>query len=104
MAFLYNCYSSHRWVRSKHHHPTPGIPGWQDRRPDHIIVYNFAATPADVSADSVIAGQYSEHSTPQTAEQIATGRQVGAEIVKVLVEDIRGMGLPILRGSSSALG
>ena len=74
--------------------------GGKIARPDHIIVYDFAATPADVASDSAIAGQYSEHSTPQTAEQIATGRQVGAEIAKVLVEDIRGMGLPAERASS----
>ena len=55
-------------------------------RPDHIIVYDFAATPADVPA-----------------EQIATGRQVGAEIAKVLVEDIRAMGLPAERGSSQTV-
>ena len=74
--------------------------GGKIARPDHIIVYDFAATPADVSAESAIAGQYSEHATPQTAEQIATGRKVGAEIAKVLVEDIRGMGLPAERASS----
>jgi hypothetical protein len=68
--------------------------------PDHIIVYDFAATPDDVPAESAIAGQYTEHSRPQTAEQITTGRQVGAEIAKVLVEDIRGMGLPAERASS----
>lgn len=74
--------------------------GGKIARPDHIIVYDFAATPADVASDSAIAGQYSEHSTPQTAGQIATGRQVGAEIAKVLVEDIRGMGLTAERASS----
>jgi hypothetical protein len=74
--------------------------GGKIARPDHIIVYDFAATPADVASDSAIAGQYSEHSTPQTAGQIATGRQVGAEIAKVLVEDIRAMGLPAVRASS----
>ena len=77
--------------------------GGKIARPDHIIVYDFAATPADVPAESAIAGQYSEHSTPQTAEQIATGRQVGAEIAKVLVEDIRGMGLPAERASSQTV-
>lgn len=63
-------------------------------RPEHILVYNFVATPADVPADSALAGQYSEHSTPQSAEQVATGRQVGAEVAEKLVEDIRAMGLP----------
>lgn len=57
--------------------------GGKIARPDHIIVYDFAAPPADVPA-----------------EQIATARQVGTEIAKVLVEDIRNMGLPAERGSS----
>ena len=60
--------------------------GGKIARPDHIIVYDFAATPADVPA-----------------EQIATSRQVGAEIAKVLVDDIRGMGLPAERGSSQTV-
>ena len=60
--------------------------GGKIARPDHIIVYDFAATPADVPA-----------------ERIATGRQVGAEIAKVLVEDIRAMGLPAERGSSQTV-
>jgi hypothetical protein len=63
-------------------------------RPAHIWVYDFAATPADVPAESALAGQHSEHSTPQTAEQIATGRQLGAEIAAELVKEIRGMGMP----------
>jgi len=66
-------------------------------RPAHIWVYDFVATPADVPTDSALAGQYSEHSTPQTAEQIATGRKVGAEIAAKLVEEIRAMGLPAER-------
>jgi Domain of unknown function (DUF4410) len=69
-------------------------------RPDHIWVYDFAATPPEVSADSALAGQHSPHPTPQTAEQIATGRQVGTEIAAQLVEEIRGMGLPAERASS----
>jgi Domain of unknown function (DUF4410) len=63
-------------------------------RPAHIWVYDFATTAADVPTDSALAGQHSEHSTPQTAEQIATGRKVGAEIAAQLVEKIRAMGLP----------
>jgi hypothetical protein len=62
-------------------------------RPAHIWVYDFAATPADVPAESALAGQHSEHSTPQTAEQIATGRKLGAEIASELVKQIRGMGM-----------
>ena len=63
-------------------------------RPAHIWVYDFAATAADVPAESALAGKYSEHSTPQTAEQIATGRKLGAEIAAELVKEIRAMGMP----------
>jgi len=61
-------------------------------RPDHVWVYDFAATAADVPANSALAGQAS--ATSQTAEQIATGRQLGADIAAELVEQIRGMGMP----------
>jgi hypothetical protein len=63
-------------------------------RPNTIWVYDFAATPADVPEESALAGQHSEHNPPQTAEQIKTGRQLGAEIEAQLVKLIRGMGLP----------
>jgi len=63
-------------------------------RPAHIWVYDFAATPTDVPANSALAGQYSADATSQTAEQIAAGRQLGAEIAAQLVEQIRGMGMP----------
>ena len=56
-------------------------------------MYDFAATAADVPAYSTLAGQASEGATPQTAEQIATGRQLDAEIGSQLVEQIRSMGL-----------
>jgi hypothetical protein len=68
-------------------------------RPDHILVYDFVATPADLPADSPFADAASS-GTPQTAEQIATGRQLGAQIAAQLVEKIRGMGLPAERALS----
>jgi hypothetical protein len=69
-------------------------------RPGHIWVYDFAATPAEVPAASSLAGQPVEHATPQTSEQIATGRHVGYALAGQLVEEIRGMGLPSERASS----
>ena len=72
-------------------------------RPDRIWVYDFVATPADVPADSALAGQHSDHPTPQTAEQIAVGRQVGEQIAVQLVDEIRGMGLPAVRASSRTM-
>jgi hypothetical protein len=63
-------------------------------RPDHILVYYFGATAADVPADSGFAGQIAEPSTPQTAEQIEAGRQLGAQLAIALAANIRAMGLP----------
>jgi len=87
LAFLAGCASSTITARQEYQ-------GEKIARPDHILVYDFAATAEDVPPDSAMAGQYGEHSTPQTPEQIANGRQVGAEIAQLLVQEIRGMGLP----------
>ena len=70
-------------------------------RPGHIWVYDFAATPADVPSESALAGQHAAHPTPQTAEQIATGRKVGEAIATQLVEEILNMGLLAERASSA---
>jgi hypothetical protein len=63
-------------------------------RPGNILVYDFAATAADVPAGSAMAGQYDGGATSQTSEQLATGRQLGAQIAGELVEQIRRMGMP----------
>src|SRR5262245_21814787 len=68
-------------------------------RPDRIIVYDFAATRADVPAGSAIAGQFAQYDTPQTPEQIEAGRKLGAQIAKELVADIQKMGLPAVRAT-----
>jgi hypothetical protein len=75
-------------VTDRHELVTGKIP-----RPGHIWVYDFGATPAEVPANSALAGQHSEHSAPQTAEQIAAGRKAGTEIAVKLVEQINGMGM-----------
>jgi Domain of unknown function (DUF4410) len=67
-------------------------------RPDHILIYDFAATPADVPADSPLAAAATAQ-TPQTTEQIEFGRRVGAEIATQLTERVRRMGLPAERAS-----
>ncbi len=66
-------------------------------KPAHIWVYDFGATPADVPAESELASAAQEQQTPQTQEQIATGRKLGAEIASELVKEIQGMGLPAKR-------
>ncbi len=63
-------------------------------RPGNIWVYDFAATPADLPADSALTGQVAEHPTPQTDKEIAEGRELGAEIAKQLVAQIRELGMP----------
>jgi hypothetical protein len=71
-------------------------------RPNTIWVYDFAATPADVPANSSLAGQYST-TTPQTAEQVAMGRQLGAQIAAELVQQIQSMGLPAARAGAGTI-
>ncbi len=66
-------------------------------KPAHIWVYDFAATPADVPAESALAGKDSAPETPQSPEKLAAGRQVGAEIAADLVKDIEAMGMPAAR-------
>ncbi len=66
----------------------------QAARPHHIFVYDFVATPEDLPSTSSLAGLTSESSSPQTPEQVALGREVGAEVAKALVAEIDAMGLP----------
>ena len=67
-------------------------------RPAQIWVYAFAATPADIPADSAIAGQYSGGATDQSDDDIIVGRQLGAQIATELVKQIRAMGMPADHG------
>lgn len=69
-------------------------------RPNTIWVRDFAATPDDVPEKSALAGQDLEHRTPQTAKQIAIGRQLGDEIASQLIERINGMGMSAKRWSA----
>jgi hypothetical protein len=86
LLFVSGCASTK--VSNRHELVTGEIP-----RPNTIWVYDFAATPDDVPAESALKGQQDQPSTPQTAEQIATGRKVGAEIANELVQQINAMGM-----------
>jgi uncharacterized protein DUF4410 len=70
-------------------------------RPNQIWVYDFVATAADVPDDSVFAGQTAD--TSQTDEQIATGRELGAEIASQLVQEIQNMGMPAARAGAGTM-
>jgi hypothetical protein len=69
-------------------------------RPDHIWVYDFAATPTDVPDDSPLAEHAAKDRTPQTAEQIALGREIGAELANALAVEIASLGLPAEHATS----
>jgi hypothetical protein len=69
-------------------------------QPGQIWVYNFAATPADIPANSALAGQPDLDTTPQTADQIAEGKKLGAEMATELVADIRKLGMPAVQATT----
>ena len=68
-------------------------------RPKRILVYDFAATPADVSAYSVVAGRYAQYETVQTSEEIERGRALASQVAEALVADFQNMGLPAMRAA-----
>jgi hypothetical protein len=72
-------------------------------RPGHIWVYDFAATAADVPANSMLARKFIVEATPQTLEQIALGRRLGAHLATDLVGRIQEMGLPAERATGSEM-
>jgi hypothetical protein len=76
---------------------SPGLP-----RPKQIWVYNFIADPTQIPADSSISAAMSAPSTPPTADELETGRQLGALIAKELVADIQAMGLSAAQAGPGA--
>src|SRR6185503_13878494 len=71
-------------------------------RPNQIWVYDFVATPADIPRDSQLAQTYTIVASPQTAEQIQLGRELGGKIADRLVQEIRDMGMPASRAFTTA--
>jgi hypothetical protein len=65
-------------------------------KPNHIYVYDFSASPADVARDSALAGQAPVAAA--TADQVAAGQEVGRIISAQLIESIRELGLPAEHG------
>jgi hypothetical protein len=62
-------------------------------RPATIWVYDFAASPSDIPPQSALAGQIPPSATPQSQEDLALGRQLGAAIKNELVNEINAMGM-----------
>lgn len=76
-------------------------PGTRLPRPERILVYDFAATQADLPAWSAARYGYAAPDHPPTAEELATGRELGAEVAEALVAEIHEMGLPAVRAGES---
>jgi len=70
-------------------------------QPNHIWVYNFAAMPAEVAAESALTGQGSEGASP-TPQQIAEGQKLGAELATELIRQIQAMGLPAVHAPAAS--
>ena len=69
-------------------------------RPDRIIVYDFAATPAEVDASAWLTGRYSTRAAPQTAEEVRLGHQLANLVAASLVRDISDMGITAQRAGA----
>ncbi len=61
-------------------------------RPDRIWVYDFGASAADVPDASALAGRYD--AAPMSAEDLAKGRALGAEVARALVAELQDLELP----------
>ena len=69
-------------------------------RPARIIVHDFAASPSDLPPNSAVAQLYSGRSTPQSADEIRLGRELGHQVASELVKEILNMGLPAERAGA----
>ena len=64
-------------------------------RPARILVYDFAASAADLPAGYNMA--VSAPAAAQTSDDVSLGRKLGAEVAKELVSELQGMGLPAVQ-------
>ena len=71
-------------------------------RPNQIWIYDFIADPARLPADAYIGPGLSAPTTPLTAEELETGRRLGAIIAKQLVTNIQAMGLSAVQAGPGA--
>src|SRR5262249_28290044 len=78
-------------TRATQQTPKPPLASPGLARPNKIGVYDFTADPAQIPADSSISADLSAPSTPPSADELETGRELGALIAKKLAADIQAM-------------
>jgi hypothetical protein len=66
-------------------------------KPARIIIYDFAATPADIPDWSEARQAYAEAGADMDADELEQGRKLGATVAKELVEQINGMRIVAVR-------
>ena len=71
-------------------------------RPDHILVYDFAASAADVPDESAFAAHADAQQAASDAD-LSQARALGAELADSLAEEIRNLGLPAEHVSAGAI-
>ena len=71
--------------------------------PDRVLVYNFAASPADIQQNSSLFAKLgrSMGDSSQSAEEIALGREVADALTTELVTKIGNLGLNALRSDAN---
>lgn len=72
-------------------------------RPEQVFVYDFAATDRDIPADSAIAELVEQRTTPQTPEEIALGRRLGALVAVRLIEELNDRGIPAIAAGTGPI-
>jgi len=85
-------------VRTREEVPFTGLP-----RPERVLIYNFAASPADIQQNSSIFAKLGRdlENANQTAEEIQLGREVADALATELTVKIGEMGLNPLRATSN---
>ncbi|HEY2775039.1 MAG TPA: DUF4410 domain-containing protein [Candidatus Binatia bacterium] len=69
-------------------------------RPNRILVYNFAASAADLGPQE--QGAYSDPMGAPPPDQLELGRKLGTEVARRIVDSVNGMGLSAVVGNYAA--
>src|SRR3954447_26248751 len=72
-------------------------------RPGKIVVYDFAATPADLPPGLPSeAAAPTARTNPPTPEEVGTVKNLGSQVARELAGDLKAMGLPAVESDAAA--